>query len=283
MKKLNWPPICLPVRCIYRQCAYLFTVKTSIKDNALKYQKEVDMLAKIYPDVVPHNISKLKMPTLTDDEKADIVKLYDQKFSKQGEMTRKYYDVIFANGGKTCPICGVGKRKNLDHFLPKSKYPLLCVTPLNLIPTCRDCNMDKGASSSTDYYDIPFNPYFDETSFLWLSCKIEFDVDGGCIPTFGNGIDKSSNPDLYRKCKAHITQNNLDETFQNAAINEIEDEKKYYKDLLNECGEDEVKKQIQSHRHSSEKNDINSWKSALYRALELQCHEFCEWLTRIYR
>lgn len=75
---------------------------------------------------------------------------------------------------------------------------------------------------------IPFNPYFDETSFLWLSCKIEFDADGGCIPTFGNGIDKSSNPDLYRKCKAHITQNNLDETFQNAAINEIEDEKEYY-------------------------------------------------------
>ena len=52
--------------------------------------------------------------------------------------------------------------KNLDHYLPKAKYPTLSVAPNNLIPSCRDCNMDKRDSASCDSQNIPVHLYFDD-------------------------------------------------------------------------------------------------------------------------
>ena len=138
--------------------------------------------------------------------------------------------------------------------------------------------MDKGAKSGNDYYEIPFNPYFDDNSFVWLTCRVDFGINGECIPQFYNALNKAQNPDLFKKCEVHISNNNLDETFQNAAVDEIENMQVYYWELYKECGEDEVKKQLQLYQKSCEKKDINSWRAALYSALALQCHEFCEWL-----
>jgi hypothetical protein len=46
----------------------------------------------------------------------------------------------------------------LDHFLPKSKYPYLCVSLYNLIPSCSYCNLYK-----SDVVDKKlFNPYFEK-------------------------------------------------------------------------------------------------------------------------
>ena len=280
MKKLERPLKKIQAHDIYIECANAFTSKISIKENAIKYEKEVAILAQMYEEKGPQNIMGLTLPSLTDEECDDIIKLYDQKFSKLGEDTRKYYDAILANGGKICPICGVGKRRTLDHFLPKSKYPLLCVTPLNLVPTCRDCNMEKGAKSSTDYYEMPFNPYFDDNSLAWLTCRIDFGINGECIPQFYNGLDKTQDPGWLKKCEVHISNSKLDETFQNAAVDEIENVQEHYWELYKECGEDEVKKQLRSYQKSCERIDINSWRAALYSALSLQYHEFCEWLKK---
>ena len=42
-----------------------------------------------------------------------------------------------------CPFCGIGTVSTLDHYLPKSKYPALAITPKNMIPACRDCNWER--------------------------------------------------------------------------------------------------------------------------------------------
>lgn len=51
---------------------------------------------------------------------------------------------------KTCPYCNrqfihsfkgrTLERPELDHFYPKSKYPLFCLSFYNLIPACHSCN-----------------------------------------------------------------------------------------------------------------------------------------------
>lgn len=48
-------------------------------------------------------------------------------------------------GVSQCPICGIGKPGELDHFLPQSKYKPLAIYSRNLIPLCHDCNDIKKA------------------------------------------------------------------------------------------------------------------------------------------
>ncbi len=42
-----------------------------------------------------------------------------------------------------CPYCLERSTETLDHYLPKSSFPLLSITPVNLIPSCDTCNRKK--------------------------------------------------------------------------------------------------------------------------------------------
>lgn len=107
-----------------------------------------------------------------------------EKFKKK--MTSLFEDFMKANGvdGKTngvwltqqlgtrtCPYCNrqytftikqsktsPSIRPQLDHFLPKSKYPLLALSFYNLIPACTECNRIK-RDEVLDIY--PYNDDFD--------------------------------------------------------------------------------------------------------------------------
>ena len=87
----------------------------------------------------------------------------------------EYADKItLATGLKTCPYCNaaltiVTTRKNgqkkslfqLDHFYPKARYPLFCISFFNLIPSCGNCNNSKRDNDVTLVED--FHLFADET------------------------------------------------------------------------------------------------------------------------
>lgn len=168
MKTLKVPLSDKLVKEIFEECASDFTKESGYKEVALSYVDEVEKCSNEYTEKVPRNIASLTKPSINDKERKIMQKVYSQKFSRKGTIGRKYYDIIMGNAKGRCPICGCGKTKNLDHFLPQSIYPLLCVTPINLIPTCRDCNMDKRDYSRIDYYEIPFHPYLDKMDMMKL-------------------------------------------------------------------------------------------------------------------
>lgn len=56
------------------------------------------------------------------------------------------YNIENVQTGKLLPTC------ELDHFLPKDKYPLLAVSFYNLIPSCHFCNHTKGAHELKAFY-----------------------------------------------------------------------------------------------------------------------------------
>lgn len=83
-----------------------------------------------------------------------------------------YYDLVSGIYGyslvnllniKTCPYCNrqfiytfkgrANERPELDHFYPKNKYPLFCLSFYNLIPVCHSCNHVKMEE------EIGVNPY----------------------------------------------------------------------------------------------------------------------------
>lgn len=102
----------------------------SSKNTIVSKSEEYDVLAK-----------KGELGTLEKHEnikggatKSDMKILYEQKFARKEQGGRKYYDAIklLAPYGR-CPLCGQREVKTLDHYLPKSKFPLYAVTPYNLM------------------------------------------------------------------------------------------------------------------------------------------------------
>lgn len=127
-----------------------------------------------------------KDPIVNDDlRRSDLVKVYDQYFVGGNKPARKMYDSLLSSAKEQCPFCGgIGVPRNLDHFLPKAHFPQFSVFPRNLIPACRDCNMDgKGQKFSKNAEDQIIQPYLDDDRFFkeqWIFCKYNFGV--GSIP-----------------------------------------------------------------------------------------------------
>ena len=109
--------------------------------------------------------------------KGELRNLYTQQMVGEKKPGRLIYEKLRALSlGKLCPSCGFGQVKALDHYLPKSKYPLYSVLPANLIPTCRDCNTGKLATSASVASSQPIHPYFDKRHFFsdqWIFASVE--------------------------------------------------------------------------------------------------------------
>ena len=100
--------------------------------------------------------------------KNELVKIYDQYFVPENKPARKIYDALKNAAKEKCPFCGgIGTPHNLDHFLPKAHFPIFSVLPHNLVPACRDCNMEgKGENFATSAEAQIIQPYLDHDRFF---------------------------------------------------------------------------------------------------------------------
>jgi 5-methylcytosine-specific restriction endonuclease McrA len=57
---------------------------------------------------------------------------------------------VFERDGDTCYVCG-GKATQVDHLLPKSKYPELALSLENLKPICWPCNREKNTTVKEEF------------------------------------------------------------------------------------------------------------------------------------
>ncbi|TPG27069.1 HNH endonuclease [Variovorax ginsengisoli] len=112
--------------------------------------------------------------------KAELVNLYEYYFRNEEKASRTTYDKLLNSAQEQCPFCGgIGTPRNLDHFLPKSRFPQFSTFPKNLVPSCRDCNMDgKAESFATRAEDQLIHPYVDHDRFFnkqWIFAKCLLD------------------------------------------------------------------------------------------------------------
>lgn len=107
-------------------------------------------------------------PLVQTLSKTDLLTVYDQYFVPREKPARHVYDSLMNSSFEKCPFCGgIGTPRNLDHYLPKSRYPQYAVLPQNLVPACRDCNMDgKGQGVALSYEDQIIQPYLDCSHFF---------------------------------------------------------------------------------------------------------------------
>ncbi|SEQ18371.1 HNH endonuclease [Streptococcus equinus] len=132
----------------------LIQKEQNLKDNAKKSEL----------NQCPHGL-------LPDDqlEIDDYKRLYEKfRKSKKTQSVREY--LLNQISGNACVYCEKRSGNDtLDHVLPKSNYPYLTVSPLNLVSSCSTCNSKKGATITNLVH-----PYFDEfNSRKFVSCEIE--------------------------------------------------------------------------------------------------------------
>lgn len=105
-----------------------------------------------------------------------LIDLYDDRFAKVGSSGRKFYNKIRAATSAAsygrCPYCALSSADTVDHHLPKSVFPLLSITPANLVPSCGRCNRlfrEQAPASRAECKPYPYDPL---PKGRWLQAKL---------------------------------------------------------------------------------------------------------------
>ncbi|HHV7519236.1 TPA: HNH endonuclease [Burkholderia orbicola] len=109
---------------------------------------------------------------------SEMESVYTKRMVPKTSPGRAVYDTLMslAPAGK-CPLCAQRDASTLDHHLPKAHYPVLAVTPLNLVPSCKDCNKAKLAKLPGNANEEALHPYFDDIdNDRWLFASVHTTV-----------------------------------------------------------------------------------------------------------
>jgi hypothetical protein len=206
--------------------------------------------------------------------KSEMITLYSTYFSNREKPAYEIYERIMLSASESCPYCGgIGDPQNLDHYMPKKYYPQYAVLPLNLVPSCRDCNMgSKGDSPMTSDEHRILNPYIDGRNFFeeqWIFADFLLDAKGTPVsieyrcdpPSRWSDVDK-------KRAKNHFEVFNLKRKYIKAASTQINVSFSQV-DILRDIGTskpDIIKVCVTSSLPS--KNKKNTWHLGFYQALE---------------
>ena len=241
-------------------------ISNVINDLSVEYvQKAND--ANLY--LIEPNTARNEDVVSGDVTKKELKNVYSQHMVVATKPARKIYDEIMnlAPNGK-CPFCGLGHVSTLDHYLPKSKFPFFSVLPINLVPSCKDCNTGKGANLAINAENQPLHPYFDHGQYItqqWIFAEVietkplsvKFFVQA---PEDWNLIFKS-------RVQCHFSDYKLSSRFSVEVADELSSLRYLLITYISQSGADAVKDFLTNKALSEANNHINSWQTALYKAL----------------
>lgn len=199
--------------------------------------------------------------------KSELVKLYEQQmvYNKEG---RKQYDLILSmapNG--ICPFCGFAQATTLDHYIPKKKFPSFAISPLNLVPSCSDCNTGKSEDVAGSQLEQIIHPYFDHNLFTeqWLFAMVN-ETSPPSITFFTNPPSHWETVNVKRVF-SHFKDFRLAKRFSVQVADEISilrHELQYDFDISKAAG---VKQALTRKYTACSRVYKNWWKTAMYQAL----------------
>ena len=170
--------------------------------------------------------------------RADMEWLYEEKLKGN---KRFLYDEIMGLT-RVCPFCYKSEPDGLDHHLSKSEYPLLSVTPLNLVPACNKCNNNKFHRLKPHHKHEPIHPYFDDLdSQTWLTAtaisakpvQVKFSLDVSKL----DGV-------LGERIEQQVEVLNLLERFEYKFTQDMLTLSAGHKRIFDKHGSDELKDQL---------------------------------------
>lgn len=294
------------------------SVEAAKKKKAMleKFCKAVEASAELYDKAVPdHAFQEPAIPSEVSSEecKKSLQKVYEEKFAPINAPGRSYYEKIRRTKecGK-CPICGGSCGiTHLDHYLPKSSYPTLCVHPNNLIPICDSCNTIKGAKENQPELGLPIHLYFDrlpQKAYLsekgyYTESYLFADLDCAFRPEFRIKTPDGWDPKWQERLTAHMKMYDLNKRYRACVFAEYGTILSAWKEQIEQSIERMAKRKnttperitatlfpwkrrklrIEALKAVVQGNivacgDRNSWKYAFYCALEGNESKLAHWL-----
>lgn len=185
--------------------------------------------------------------------------LYDKL--RNNKKPKLYYDKILSLS-KKCPFCGFGHIYTLDHYLPKSHFPIFSILPHNLVPCCRDCNAKKGSNYAMNIDLQTLHPYYDSDI---LSERLVFakilEQNPMSIKFYVKHTDRIYN----NRVKAHFQVYDLPKRFAVEAVERINELN--IKFMMANITTNDIKQELCAEFNASKKINRNSWQTAMYEAL----------------
>lgn len=244
----------------------LNAVTSYIADSAIAYEQRAKV-GELY-SIPPNNCGneEVVVGAVTKGELKDV---YSSHMVGRSKPARVVYDQLLSEAplGK-CPFCGFGHVSTLDHYLPKSKYPLIAVLPLNLVPSCKDCNTGKSSAIAITQEEQCLHPYFDHHKFVteqWLYAAVEHTRPANIRfyvrpPDHWDDVSK-------KRVQSHFNDFSLASRYAVEASNQLaclRDTLVSYRELL---GTEAVKQHLEIEANTYSKQHSNSWQTAMFYAL----------------
>lgn len=199
-------------------------------------------------------------------EGVEMQNLYDRHVARKKSRGRAIYDEIKAAADfGQCPFCGQLPVDTLDHALAKARYPILAVTPVNLIPCCDRCNKKKGNAPCDEAAAQFLHAYYDDvTNDRWLYAEIT-ETSPPTARFFVQAFDEWD-AILATRVERHFTTLELGTIYSSAASVELQNKKRLLGRIHDAGGQDAVRYHLETEFESSSAAAVNSWQTALYQA-----------------
>lgn len=237
----------------------LLATRNLIEAAALELDEKVtkgELHTVIREDIVNGNV--------TSKELEDV---YTYRMAKQGTPGRKVYDKLkIAAPYGVCPLCFHRSVTTIDHYLPKAKYPRLSVVPINLVPSCSDCNKSKLSDYPTSSEKESLHPYYDDIeNDLWLKAIVNYSTP----PTIQFKVTPCEDwADLLtERVKNHFESLKLNELYSTQAAVEMAQINYRLLNIYNVLGATGVRDHLLEGAETRSHANINSWQTALYSAI----------------
>ena len=154
-------------------------------------------------------------------------KKFENKYDNFTTIKKEYcaYNLLQKLNITVCPYCNRNtiynlkytkkRTSELDHFYPKSEYPVLALSFYNLIPSCKICNKLK-SDKNQEY----INPYDKQYNFN-KNIKFDFKIKDATFTYSTDGFkllckaDKNISKDEKRRARNNIQLFKLNDLYQN--------------------------------------------------------------------
>ncbi|MFN3549178.1 MAG: HNH endonuclease [Mesorhizobium sp.] len=205
----------------------------------------------------------------------EMEELYDSHMARQKSRGRNTYDkIMMAAVHGQCPFCGHLPVSTLDHSLPKARHPALAVTPINLIPCCKDCNHNKGTAGPVSAETQFLHAYYDDvTGDRWLYAQIVQGSPPGAI--FRIDAPAVWGPTTSARAQRHFKKLKLAKLYASQAGRALQNIRKALGAIYDAAGQAAVREDLLKRSESIAEVSINSWESALFEAAS-QSDWYCE-------
>lgn len=193
--------------------------------------------------------------------------VYTNKLASVKGIGRSYYDALMLSAPfKICPLCNQRKVSTLDHYLSKSNHPAFAVTPLNLVPSCKDCNLDTRVRRAARSEDQTLHPYFDSVDDeIWLVASV---IEGSPpVVIFDVRAPAAWAALKYRMVESHFREFRLAALYSTHAGAEMVE---IYYDLSasgRTPSANEVREYLAEKGENRRNRVMNSWQAAMYAGL----------------